>query len=114
MKGAADILATIIIFGLIMGFISAHATAVGVIALFTIAVCIIYAIGNGLIDWFKNRSSRIERWKFRNGSQRYAKYVMHVEEVAYRYARLYNKKKEKVMAKYRKRHPYITISGKAY
>lgn len=39
---------------------------------------------------------------------------MHVEEVANRYCRIYNKNKNNVIAKYRKRHPYITINGKIY
>lgn len=112
----STVLLIIIIAILLMGvgpFLEMVGTGLLFLGVGAIAILIVLPFGI-LIETIKEYRNKKKRWKFRNGSQRYAKYVMHVEEVADRYARIYNKKKENVMAKYRKRHPYITISGKAY
>lgn len=118
MNNSSDSLASLIFIGLGIAYITINFYAIIelfiFIAIIAIPCGILYSIINTIENYFKNRKIRANAWKIRNNSKRYNKYVMHVEEVANRYCRIYNKNKNNVIAKYRKRHPYITIKGKIY
>jgi hypothetical protein len=107
----------IIIAILLMGvgpFLEMVGTAILFLGVGAIAILIVLPFGI-LIEKIKENRNKKKNWKWRGSGNRYARYVMHVEEVAYRFCLTHPKKdKNKIMEIVRKRRPYITKQGVVY